>query len=359
MTEVPELLDQLLRARGPSGRETPVARIWKEAASFAEVSGDGIGSTIARFGTGSPLIGMFGHIDEIGLIVTDIDEHGFLWFAEVGGWDPHILTGQRVIVDGPSGEVPGVIGRKPAHLLIGTEDAKKAQELSELCIDIGCSSEGEAAELIQIGDVAVMVGEPLRLAGDRLVSKSMDNRVGAYVVLEALRRCSTGSGPIGSVAAVASTQEETGLSGARTAAYALQPDVAIAVDVFFETNAPGVRRREFGRHPFGSGPIIGRAPNLSPLVPQLLIETAEELEIPYSVCGYGSDLMVPAAITNTDADAIHSTGRGIATAVLSVPTRYLHSSVEMIDLHDVEATVELLTAFVSRVDSEQLGMERL
>ncbi|HEX5983595.1 MAG TPA: M42 family metallopeptidase [Solirubrobacterales bacterium] len=340
----PVLLDKLLRAGAPSGYEGPAAEVWREAASFAEVSIDGIGSTIARIGEASPLLAVVGHIDEIGLVITHIDEKGFLWFAPIGGWDPQILVGQRVEVRGKNGLVPGVAGRKPIHLL-EAEQRKKVVELKGMHIDIGASGREEAEELVRVGDPVVIATEPIEVAGDRLVSKAMDNRLGAYVALESLRRCAEGDGPGGSFAAVASVQEEIGLFGARTAAFQIRPDIAIAVDVTHATDAPGVDEKEIGSHPFGSGPAIGRGSTLSPKVFELLVETAEAEGIDYSISASGRG-------TSTDADVLQISRSGIPTGVVSIPLRYMHSPVEMVDLRDVEATVELLAAFAARLGED-------
>jgi len=340
----PDLLDKLLRAGAPSGYEGPAAGIWREAASFAEVSVDGIGSTIARVGEASPLLAVVGHIDEIGLIITHIDEKGFLWFAPVGGWDPQILVGQRVEIRGKDGLVPGVAGRKPIHLL-EPDQRKKVVELKGMHIDIGVTDREEAEALVRVGDPVVIATEPQPMAGDRLVSKAMDNRLGAYVALESLRRCAEGDGPGGSFAAIASVQEEIGLFGARTAAFQVRPDIAIAVDVTHATDAPGIDEKEEGSHPFGSGPVIGRGSTLSPKVFELLVETAEAEGIDYTITASGRG-------TSTDADVLQISRSGIPTGVVSIPLRYMHSPVEMVDLRDVEATVELLAAFGRRLSSD-------
>ncbi|HEU4598949.1 MAG TPA: M42 family peptidase, partial [Solirubrobacterales bacterium] len=218
----PQLLDKLLRAGAPSGYEGPAAEVWRDAASFAELSTDGIGSSIARVGDASPLLAVVGHIDEIGLVVTHIDDSGFLWFAPIGGWDPQILVGQRVEVRGRDGLVPGVVGRKPIHLL-EADQRKKVVELKSMHIDVGAADREEAEGLVRVGDPVVIAAEPVAVAGDRLVSRSMDNRLGAYVALEALRRCHEGGALSGSFAAIAAVQEEIGLFGSRTSAFAVRP----------------------------------------------------------------------------------------------------------------------------------------
>ena len=341
MSETPALLNRLLRAGAPSGYEGPAAAIWREAADFAELSVDGIGSSIARVGEAAPLLAVVGHIDEIGLIVTHVDENGFLWFAPVGGWDPQILVGQRVEVQGKDGPVLGVVGRKPIHLL-EPDQRKKVVELKGLHIDVGAADREEAAGLIRVGDPVVIAAEPMPVAGERLVSRAMDNRLGAYVALESLRRCHERGGPSGSFAAVAAVQEEIGLFGARTAAFEVRPDIAIAVDVTHATDAPGIDEKEIGSHPLGSGPAIGRGTTLSPKVFELLVDTAEAEGIEYSISASGRG-------TSTDADVIQISRSGIPTGLVSIPLRYMHSPVEMVDLRDVEATVELLAAFAARL----------
>jgi putative aminopeptidase FrvX len=344
LSPTPDLLDELLRADAPSGYEGPAADVWRDAASFAELGSDGIGSSIARVGEDAPLLAVVGHIDEIGLIVTHIDEKGFLWFSPVGGWDPQILVGQRVEVRGRDGLVPGVVGRKPIHLL-EAEQRKKVVELKGMHIDVGASDRDEAAELIRVGDPVVIAAAPVPVAGERLVSRAMDNRLGAYVALESLRRCAEGDGPGGSFAAVAAVQEEIGLFGARTAAFEIRPDIAIAVDVTHATDAPGVDEKEIGSHPLGSGPAIGRGSTLSPKVFELLVETAEAEGIEYSISASGRG-------TSTDADVLQISRSGIPTGLVSIPLRYMHSPVEMVDLRDVEAAVELLAAFGARLSAD-------
>jgi endoglucanase len=341
----PTLLDNLLRAGAPSGYEGPAAAVWREAASFAELTTDGLGSSIARVGDAAPLLAVVGHIDEIGLIVTHIDEKGFLWFAPIGGWDPQILVGQRVEIRGKDGPVPGVVGRKPIHLL-EADQRKKVVELKGLHIDLGAADRDEAAELIRVGDPVVIAAEPMPAMGERLVSRAMDNRLGAYVALESLRRCNERDGPgDGSFAAVAAVQEEVGLFGARTAAFEVRPDIAIAVDVTHATDAPGVDEKEIGSHPLGSGPAIGRGSTLSPKVFELLVETAEAEGIDHSISASGRG-------TSTDADVLQISRSGIPTGLVSIPLRYMHSPVEMVDLRDVEATVELLAAFAARLSAD-------
>jgi endoglucanase len=344
MSAVPKLLEDLLRSAAPSGHEGPAAAVWREAASFAELSFDGIGSTIARVGEKEPLLAVVGHIDEIGLTITHIDEKGFIWFAPIGGWDPQILVGQRVEIQGADGPVPGVVGRKPIHLL-DPDQRKKVVQMKGLHIDVGAADRDEAASLVRVGDPVVVAGEPVALAGERLISRSMDNRLGAYVALESLRRSHERASIKGSFAAIAAVQEEIGLFGARTSAFEVRPDLAIAVDVTHGTDAPGVEEKELGSHPLGSGAVIGRGSTLSPKVFELLVEAAEDAGIEHTIAASGRG-------TSTDADAIQISRSGIPTGVVSIPLRYMHSPVELVDLEDIEATVELVAAFAGRLAAD-------
>src|SRR5215213_3785602 len=337
---VPEVLRKLLTAPGPSGYEQAAAAVFREAASaFAEITHDTVGSTVARVkGTGGgKLLAVVGHIDEIGLIVHHIDDDGFLWFTGVGGWDPVILVGQRVEIATRDGVVPGVVGKKPIHLL-KDEERKKVPELRDLHIDIGAKDGDEARGLVRIGDVAVIAGEPLEYPNGRIVSRSLDNRLGCFVAFEAARLVADAGGAPGDVAGVAVTQEEITFAGARTTAYSLRPDIAIVVDVTFATDAPGTEEKELGRHRFGSGPVIGRGSTLDPAVFELLYATAEAEGIPFTVAA-------SARSTGTDADALHIAAAGIPTGVVSIPLRYMHSPVEMVELEDVHNTARLLAAF--------------
>ena len=339
MSETPELLEDLLGAPAPSGYEGPASEVWRKAASFAELTTDALGSSVARIGDEGtkPLLAVVGHIDEIGLVVTHVDEKGFLYFGSIGGWDSQVLVGQRVEVQGRDGAVMGVIGRKPIHLL-QEEQRKKVVELREMHIDIGAADEEDALKRVRVGDPAVIAAEPVRLGDGRLISRSLDDRLGAYVALEALRRVHERGGLAGEMAAVAAVQEEIGSKGALTTAFSLDPDLGLAIDVTHATDAPGIEEKEQGRHPLGSGPVIGRGSTLSPRIFELLTQTAERLGIEYTIEASGRG-------THTDADAIQIARSGIPAGLISIPLRYMHSPVELVDLADVEAAVELVAGF--------------
>ena len=340
---IPPVLRALLLAQGPSGYEGAPAAAFREAVSaYAEATTDVMGSVWARVpGTaGGPTLAVYGHIDEIGLVVTHIDDAGFLRFAG-HGWDPQILVGQRVTVTTRDGAIPGVIGRKPIHLL-KDDDRKKVARLEEMHIDVGAKDGDEARSMVRIGDVAVIAADPVELPNDRAVARAMDNRLGCYVAYEAVRLIHEAGGAPGDVLAVATVQEETTFAGARTTAYTLNPDVALVVDVTHATDAPGIEVNELGSHPFGSGPVLERGTIPHPAVFELLHETAEAEGIPFTVAASARN-------TGTDADAIHLTRAGIPIATIGVPLRYMHSPVEMVDLDDLAATARLVAAFAKRL----------
>jgi putative aminopeptidase FrvX len=344
---IPPVLRALLTAHGPSGYETAPAAVFRDAAAaHAEVTTDIMGSVWARVpGTADgPSLAIVGHIDEIGIIVTHIDDNGFLRFSGVGGWDSQILVGQRVSVTTRDGVVPGVVGRKPIHLL-KDDDRKKVARLEELHIDIGAKDGDESRGLVRIGDVAVIEGDPVELPNDRAVSRSMDNRLGSYVAYESVRLVHEAGGAPGDVIGVAAVQEETTFGGATTSAYALRPDLAIVVDVTHATDAPGIDVNELGSHPFGSGPVLERGSNLNPKLFELLYETAEAEGIAVTVQASGRH-------TGTDADAVHLSRAGVPTASIGVPLRYMHSPVEMVSLDDVDACARLIAAFAQRLTAE-------
>lgn len=335
-------LKQLLGTPGPSGDEEAAARVWRaEARGFADtVYADVSGNSYAVLDGPGPRVLLAGHIDEIGVMVTHIDDEGFLAFGAVGGWDAQVLVGQRVRLLGVGGELIGVIGKKPIHLL-KPDERGQASTIERMWIDIGAAGREEALKLVRVGTVGVIDAPLYELPNGRLVSRSLDDRVGAFVVLEALRLLSQDR-PRARVAAVATTQEEITFAGAMTAAYSFQPQVAIAVDVTFSTDHPESDKRQWGDVKLGGGPVLSRGSANSPLVFRRLLAVAEGEGIPYA-------LQMTPRYTGTDADAIHKTGGGIATGVVSIPTRYLHSPNEMVALSDVEQAARLIAAFVRSI----------
>jgi endoglucanase len=318
--------------------------------SWARLPDRAGGHPVGAAGNGRvPTVAFAGHIDEIGLHVTHISEQGLLHVGQVGGWDTTVLVGQRVILVTAGGPLPGVIARKPVHLL-EREDRERAPKMSELQIDIGARSAAEAAERVRIGDMAVIDASPLELPGGTVVSRAIDNRVGCYVAARALELVAQAGGAPCSVLGLAVAQEETVLGGSTTSAFRHDPDVVITIDTAPETDQPGVELGEITANTFGSGPSLGRGSALHPGVFELLHETARAQEIPCTITSYGRQ-------TGTDADAFHRARAGIPTALVEVPIRYMHTPVEMVALDDVEATAQLLAAFAQRFSSA-VSLER-
>ena len=343
----PQLLHDLLKAPGPSGHEEEAARVWRDAASsFAEVTTDTLGSSFARVrsGEGAPTLALVGHIDEIGIAITHIEENGLLAFTTIGGISPEMLMGQRIELLTRSGIVPGAISRKriPPEQI---RDRPKP-DLSDLHVDIGVKSREEAESLVRVGDAAVWTGEPVELPNGRLLSKALDNRLGAYIALEAARRIAESKDAQVDVVAVAAVQEEIGLYGARVAAYGLDPQVAIAIDVTPATDYPGGDARRAGKIELGMGAMIARGPTMNKHVTDILGDVAE-------ADGIAHGFEVYSRTTSTDADEIHLTRAGVPTGLLSIPTRYLHSPNEICDLEDVEAVVQLCVAFAKKLTRDQ------
>ena len=345
----PELLQRLLTTPGPPGHEGAVAKVWREAAEAfgADVSVDAMGTSVARVGGRGehPLLAVVGHIDEIGLLVSHVNDKGYLHVVGTGGWDPQVLVGQRVEIGTRGGTLTGVVGRKPIHIL-ESEERKQAVKLKDLHVDIGARDGDEARGMVAEGDPIVIAAEPVELPNGRLVSRALDNRLGIYVAFEVARRVHESGGGGGPVAGVAAVQEEIGAHGARAMAYGLQPDLAVVVDVTHATDAPGVEAGELGDHGLGSGPTITRGAIVSRPLNDLLAAAAEAE-------GIETTTEVAGGATHTDADSVHLSRTGVATAVVSIPLRYMHSPVELVHLEDVENVILLITAMALRLEADQ------
>lgn len=343
-----DFLKRLLDTPGPSGYEQGPARVWRdEARAFAAVAGDTIGNSYATAGPeGGPAILLAGHVDEIGLIVTHVDDQGFVYVGPIGGWDPQVLVGQRVRFLGRSGPVLGVVGKKPIHLM-KPEEREKASKLTDLWVDVGAAGKAEALERLEVGDAAVLDQPLLELPNGRIVSRAIDNRVGAFVVLEAVRRYAEQPGAA-RVTAVATTQEEIGYrgGGALVGAVRVAPVMSVVVDVTFATDHPGgVEKKEVGEATLGGGPVITRGSISSPVAVRLLREAAGRLEVPYVLQGAGRQ-------SSTDADAIHNAGLGVATVIVSIPNRYMHSPSEMVALDDLDRAAAIIAEACRAVTAE-------
>jgi putative aminopeptidase FrvX len=342
---LPELLEHLMTTPGPSGQERAVAAVWREAAApVGEVSSDVLGSSWVRVpGTaGGPSLSLVGHIDEIGMVVTHLGDDGFAAVRPIGGFDPHTMSGQRVDVLTRDGVVTGLVHAREQKRKRGED--RKPLDYDDLFLDVGAKDGEELQKLIRPGDGLVWHGAPIALQGERVASRSFDNRVGCYVALEAARRIAERGGGPGDVIAVAAVQEEVGdFAGSRTTAFATEPEVSIAIDVTRATDVRGGDHEDEGKVVLGGGPTLTRGTSLNPDLFDLLQDTAEAEGIPFTV-------EVTRGHTNTDADAVYLSRRGVATGLVSIPLRYMHSPVETADLGDIEGAVRLIVALAFKLE---------
>jgi endoglucanase len=341
-----DFLGDLLKTPSPSGYESDVQQIVRNyVKTFADdVQTDLHGNVIVAKNPKSPLrVMLAGHCDQIGLIVQHIDDDGFIYVQPIGGWDPQMLIGQRLTVWTAGGPVLGVIARKPIHLL--TEDERKqVPKIKDLWLDIGAANKEEAARAVRIGDPATVDLVFKTLRNNFAVSPAMDDKAGCWVVIEALRRASQSGKLTVGLYAVSTVQEELGLRGAKTSAFGIDPQVGIAVDVTHATDCPTIEKKEEGDVRLGRGPVIHRGPNMSHKVVERLIQAADANNIAYQ-------LAASAKATGTDANAIQVNRAGVATGLISIPNRYMHSPVEMISLDDIDRAADLLARFAERLDA--------
>ncbi len=345
-----QFLKSLVETPSPSGFEQPAQRVYRDyVAPYATVAGDVMGNAIASIkgaGEGLTKVMIVGHADEIGLLVKFIDDAGFLFFGAIGGIDPQVTQGMRVTVHTKSGPIPGVIGKKPIHLL-EPKDRETVVKLDAQYIDIGAANRDEAAALVRLGDPVTFSPGLEKLHGDRIAGRGFDDKAGCFVVAEVLRSVagSRKKLPV-ELYGVSSVQEEVGLRGGTTSAYAVNPDVGICVEVDFSTDQPDVEKKQNGDVGLGKGPIIPRGANINPALFDLLVDTAEREKIPVQLTG------IPRA-TGTDANVMQISRKGVATALVKIPLRYMHTPVEVLSLSDLENAVRLISATLYRIGARE------
>ncbi|RME37366.1 MAG: M42 family peptidase [Deltaproteobacteria bacterium] len=344
-----DFLVRLLEAPSPSGYEAPARRLLRERLEGVadSIETDMLGNLCAILkGTGrGPRVMLTAHCDEIGFLVKHIDERGFIWFAPIGGVDPHLSPGQRVSIQTASGPVAGVVGKKAIHQMEGAEK-DRVIPFAEQFIDIGAENGAEARRLVAIGDPVVFASRVERLCGERIASRALDDKMGAYLVLRAFLDLAEQGRPAGDVCAVFTVQEEVGLRGAGPAAWGAEPDVALVVEIGHGTDTPAHDIRRTGDVRLGGGPLLTRGPNVNHALFDLLMRTGQEEGIPLQVLGEPRG-------TGTDAREIQLSRCGVATALVRVPTRYVHTPSEVLDLQDLKAARRLLVAAVRRIDARQ------
>ena len=345
-----EFLEKLLETPSPSGFEQKIQAVVKRRVSrFADdVTVDVHGNLIAAFNPeGKVRVMLAGHCDQIGMMVTHIDDSGFLYINQIGGIDPAVLPGSSLVIHTRSGPLPGVIGHKPIHLLSAEERGRKV-ELSKVWVDIGAENGAEAKKLVRVGDPITYELAVKKLGKNLIASPACDDKVGVYVVMEALRLVAEavkGSAkkkfPV-ALFAVSTVQEELGLRGARTSSFGIDPLVGIAVDVTHASDNPGADAKIIGTVKLGQGPTIARGANVNPVIEELLVSTAEKKKIKFQ------SQSAPSA-TGTDANAIQINRSGVAAALIGIPNRYMHTQVEVVDLRDLDAAAKLIAQTILRI----------
>ncbi len=341
-----DFLKSIQETPSPSGFEQPVQRLVRQRMKpFADtIETDVHGNVIVGLNPkGSPRVMLAGHCDQIGLMVNYIDDNGFIFFSAIGGIDPSVLPGLRVAVHTTHGPVEGVIGRRPIHVLKPEERGAKI-ELRELWIDIGAKNKKETQQIVGIGDPITFRLEMAHLGNDLVVSPAFDNKCGTFIVMEALRLCSERRIQC-ALFAVSTVQEEVGLRGARTASFGIDPQVGIAVDVTHATDYPDIDKRVNGEIKIGLGPTIARGPNINPKLEDLLVSTAKRKKLPFQ-------REAEPAGTGTDANAIQLNRAGVATALLGIPNRYMHTPVEVVSLSDLDTAARLLAETIAVIDKK-------
>ena len=339
-------LRRLIASPSPSGFEQPVQQaIREEIRHYAdEVHTDVHGNVIAALNpNGHPRVMLTAHCDELGFLIRYIDEQGFLYFAPIGGYDPSTLPGERVHIHTATRPILGVIDRKPVHLMEG-EERGKAPKLSEMWIDIGVANKEDAQKLVPVGSIATRATQ-LELLGENLVvSRALDDKSGIFTIVEAMRRLHEQREKLNaSVYFVSAVQEEVGGRGAATSAYSIDPLIAIAVDTIWTSDHPETSKHEIGEIKLNGGPTLTIGGFVNPRVYQLLVAVANEAGIAYQ-------FDPEAGHTGTDNDPVRLTRAGVATALVNIPSRYMHTASEVVSLKDLDETAELLTRFVLSID---------
>ena len=333
-------LEELLAVPSPSGFEQPGQKVVRNylAGVADDVKTDVHGNVIAVLNASAQTrVMLAGHVDEIGLMITQITDKGYIYFAAIGGVDAALVPGQRVKVHARKGDVLGVIGKKPIHHM-DEEDRKRVPKIRDLWIDIGAKDKKEAEKHVAIGDAVTFNCGFERLLNECVVARGFDDRIGAFVVADTIRALAGKKLPV-AVYAVSTVQEEIGLRGARTSAFGIDPHAGIAVDVGFATDFPDADQRTYGEVHLGKGPILSRGANVNPVLGRLIETAGEKNKIPFQVIGE------PRA-TGTDANAMQVNRSGAAAALVSIPNRYMHTPVEVVSLDDVTNAVKLIAATI-------------
>jgi endoglucanase len=344
-------LNSILKAVSPSGFEEEALDVWGKAIApyVDEVYYDVLGNLVAvKKGRTDKKLMFVAHVDEVGFMLNHIDDKGFLYFRKIGGIDVDLLPGQRIAINGLHGLVNGVIGKKPIHLQSKDEN-KHSFDIEDLWIDIGVESKNEAEELVRVGNCATF-DAGITEHGTRISSKALDDRVGLAAMIEAAQIVANEPLDV-TLYFVASVQEELGSRGGRTAAMGIQPDVCIAIDVTHATDYPTMSPIKHGNIEMGAGVVITEGPNINKILTNLFLNLADKAAIAYQIEAIAHP-------TGTDANPIQIAGQGVITGLLSIPCRYMHTPVEMVDLKDVEATAMLIVE-MGMLPSDKINFQKV
>jgi len=340
-------LKNLMLQPSPSGFEVPVQEVVRKRMKlFAEhVSTDVHGNVTGVLNKKASLkVMLAGHADEIGFMITHIDNNGYLYFAAIGGCDPAVLISQRVCILSTKGMARGIVGRKPIHMMDQAERSREIK-LDDLWIDIGAKDKKDALRAVGVGDPIVIVPDFIELRNGLVSSRAFDDRAGAWVISEVLRALA-GKKLRVAVYAVSTVQEELGLRGAVTSAYNVKPDVGIAVDVGFASDFPAGEPKKSGDISLGKGPILHAGANINPVLGKMLCNIARKKGIKYQ-------MQAEPRATGTDANAMQLARGGSATALISIPNRYMHTSVEVVSLKDLESAVSLIAETILSMSGKE------
>lgn len=345
-----DFLFDLLETPSPTGFETAGQRVWTQYVDgFSDdVDSDAYGTawaTVHGRSSDAPRLMLDAHVDEIGYMVRHVTDDGILYVNRIGGSDRAIARGQRVRILGDAGEVLGVVGNTAIHLRDRSDES--IPKVHELFIDIGADSADEVAERgVRVGHPMVMDMSPEHLTDTRITARAIDNRLGGFIMAEVLRRLAAQDEPAAwTCIATNSVQEEIGGHGAKMITHRLQPDAAIAFDVTHATDSPGISATQHGKIELGKGPTVTHGTSNHPQVVQRLMDAAEENNIPLQ--------HEPSSRrTGTDTDSIFRVRAGVPSALVSVPLRYMHSTVEVVDTEDIEQCISWLVAFVNALEDD-------
>lgn len=348
-------LENLLSAPSPSGYEQPAQRVFREYITpYCQVNSDVLGNVygfIPGQGKDRPKVMLVGHSDEIGLQVKYIDDKGFIYFAAIGGVDAHLTPGKVVNIQTSNGALPGVIGKRPIHLM-DAKDRESVVKLEAQYVDIGAKDKKEAQKLVRVGDCITFDGGFTRLQGDRVASRGFDDKAGSFVVAEVLRLVAAEGKKLPvDLYGVSSVQEEIGLRGGTTSSYTVNPDIGICVEVDFATDQPDVERKHNGEVALGKGPILTRGANINHALFELLYGTAQKDKI-------AVQLTANPRATGTDANVMQISRNGVATALVKLPLRYMHTPVEVLSLSDLEQAAKLIVATLKRIKTKEEFLPR-